>query len=199
MMNQNFELVDIDSTFPIESLIEFCSHAENDRPELKANTNLSVRNWENSPNTLLFTIYKEKRFDGARARYRGVALNGKIVAAAGYYQLDNYPEICLMSCRTYTIPEFRSNLIHGKLLVPSFIKDAENLHYKVGMFTFNEYNIWLKRAISRFGKTIDGYSGWKDLGFPITVKNTTQWGLYRLIDVSYEQQFIDTISGIRAD
>ena len=199
MKNQNFKLLNIDSDFSIDKMIRFCSHAQDDRPELKANENLSIKNWENSPNTLLHAIYIQKRFDDVRAGYRGVAVEDELVAGGGFYQLDGFANACLISCRTYTIPEFRSKMLHGHILVPEFISAAKLLNYKVALFTFNDYNLWLKTAIIRFGKNIESYNGWTELNFPILVKHTKQWGLYKMLDTDYEQQFTIDISSIRTN
>jgi hypothetical protein len=61
------KLVRIDSSYPLEELIEFCKNAESDtRPGAK---NMDYVDWENKPHTFLYLLYKEKRFDGEYGGY----------------------------------------------------------------------------------------------------------------------------------
>jgi hypothetical protein len=52
----------IDSSYPIQAMLVFC---EESRGDLRGGANnMDPDDWENKPGTLLYLLYKEKRFDG---------------------------------------------------------------------------------------------------------------------------------------
>lgn len=195
----------IDSNFPIEKVIEFCSHSKVD--PMPGATNMSVDNWENKNYTLLYTLYKQKRYDDpTKAGYLGIEFAGKIVAAAGYYPLDKDENTAILMSRMYTIPRARNQALHGKFLFPRIMSEVTSLGYKAGLVSYNHYNLWIKTALLRASagkgiflgiKTPDDYRGWNDIDQPLLIKYTPQWCLYKIFDPVYLPIFLKNIDKIK--
>lgn len=202
--SEDIKIIPVDSTFPIERMVEFCKASLEDA--MPAAQNMSPVRWEHNPQTLLYLIYREGRFEPhKRARYKVVEVNGEIVAGGGYYSYEADPNICLLSTRTYTIPSARNRMWHAEFLLPLSLKDIKELSYKVGLFVFNEYNLWLRDWIIRIGagkgvvlgyQHADVYRGWSVLENPIRIRDTKQWGLYKMVDPSYEDTFLSKMTEI---
>ncbi len=200
----SIKILPVDSTFPMERMIEFCRKADDD--QMPAAENMSVEDWEIKTNTLLYLIYKEKRFEQEKkARYKVIEVDGEIIAGGGYYPLSGDPNICLLSTRTYTIPTARQRMWHAEFLLPQNLEEIKTLNYKVGLFVFNEYNLWLRKFIQRIDEGLGAvfgyehasiYKGWESLKHPITIQNTKQWGLYRILDPGYRDQFLKVMADL---
>ncbi len=197
-----YELVKIDSKFPIEKVLEFCQHSKTDT--LPGSHNLDTDDWENKTHTLLYLIYIEKRYDIVGSSYIGLEYNNKVIAGAGYYPLDLDQNVVNLNSRYYTIPSYRNNVFQGTYILPKMLDEVSKI-YKVALFSYNSYNLWLRNALIRinenkaafFGKRIpEGYKGWTELECPLLIKNTEQYCFYKLFDPSYEKQFLENIAKI---
>lgn len=198
------KLISINDELNFEKIYEFCKNAAND--ESPAAKNMSIDNWENNPASLLNILYIKKGFDkDKRAGYWFVEENNRYVAGSGFYPLDNNSDVSILGARTYTLVDYRSKLLHGNLILPEQKKMSETLGYKSLIMTFNEYNLWLLKCVedlsSGKGKIIgkripEFYKNWNTLDFKITVKYTTQWCLYKHIDESYHDSFMQSMADI---
>lgn len=195
----------IDSSFSIEKIIEFCNHSKVD--PMPGAVNMTTDDWENKNYTLLYTLYKQKRYDDPnKSGYLGIEFAEKIVAAGGYYPLDNDPNVAILMSRMYTIPKARNQALHGKFLFPKIISEVQRLNYKIGIVTYNNYNLWMKTALMRASsgrgiflgiKTPNDYRGWIEIKHQLIIKNTPQWCLYKVFDPLYLPTFLKNIDKIR--
>ena len=105
-------MIRIDSNYPIEEMLEFCKESQNDtRPGA---VNMDFVDWENKPHTLLYLLYKEKRFDGPTNGYVMCKKEGRIVCGHGFYVSEIDRMVC-MGCRTYTVPGINCHALQGDI------------------------------------------------------------------------------------
>jgi len=132
----------INSAYPILPILQFCQHSIGDsRPNA---INMDPVDWENKPNTLLYLLYKEKRFDGPKAGYIINIDNQEIVAGHGWYPSDWDSNIYVES-RAYTIPGRLKGLdINSAANTNSLTYTIEDITisqgYLGGCVTLEEYN-----------------------------------------------------------
>lgn len=215
----------VTSKYPIEKLMPFCETAQQD--ERPAAINIKPDNWENSPNSLLHCIYKQKRYDD-RAGYYIYREDGEIVAGHGYYPFDEDSSIYVQS-RLYTIPGHEKKLGRKQLtavnMLGSHIADvALTQNYNGGIITLEEYNLKLANKIVS-ATNIDRYPNYyfeteivngrvckvrhyKEIGIrtqPMTkygtciIKDTKQIVLYHLFDDQYKNTLLKKLDTIRVE
>ena len=212
----------VTSKYPIEKLMNFCEAAKHD--ERPAAINIRAENWENSPNTLLYCLYKDKRYDD-RAGYYIYRENGVILSGHGYYPFDEDPNIYVQS-RLYSIPSHKQSLSKNTTtsnMLGSHIADvALTQGYLGGIITLEEYNSKLADKIVRitdpsrypnYYYDTDIINGivckvrhYKDLDLrtqPMkkygicNIKGTRQIVLYHLFDESYRNELINKLKSIQ--
>ena len=212
----------VTSKYPIEKLMDFCEAAKHD--ERPAAMNIRADNWENSPNTLLYCLYKDKRYDD-RAGYYIYRENGVILSGHGYYPFDEDPNIYVQS-RLYSIPSHKKSLNKNMTtsnMLGSHIADvALTQGYLGGIITLEEYNSKLADKIVRitdpsrypnYYYDTDIINGivckvrhYKDLDLrtqPMkkygicNIKGTRQIVLYHLFDESYRNELINKLKSIQ--
>lgn len=202
------KLININDGFDQQKLINFCKHALND-PSMPAAANMDIIDWQNKSNTLLHSIFIQKRFTTEnRAGYILLEVDGEYVAGGGINQFATDPNICATSTRSYTIPSHRSKHYHGDLIVPMQIELAKTFGYKSLIWTFDEYNLKARDYFIKFSngslKTIgrkpaESLCNWVTLDYPIYIYYTRQWALYKHLDESYHDNFIKSMADIRCD
>lgn len=194
----------VNSSYPIDQIIDFCKISEID-PKPAAR-NMSAENWEENPASLLYALYKEKRFDGDYSGYLVNRKDNKIVFGMGYYPCEIDPNMIITGSRVYAIPEFLSS-------TRNYWKLAEmygNMQHTISDFaleegfrgeyvSFNEYNLELCEFIyqinspDNYKKYFKDENGlhWRKPGFritpykqigPVTIKYTKQWVLYHIYE-----------------
>lgn len=181
-----------------QTIIDYCNKASTDS-SMPASKNMSANDWENNTSTLLYALYKSDRFSSNnRAGYFFVEDEKTLIASSGFNPLLEDSNICVLGARSYTIPNKRGKTLHGTLLLPEQINLIKQLKYKTMIFTFNEYNLWLKNLILTLNtrkkllnhKVPLVYNDWKDLGHKIMLNYTEQYCLYKHIDETYHDSFI---------
>lgn len=196
----------IDSSYPIDKLVDFCKGAESDARD--AAHNMVFNDWENKPHTFLYLLYKEKRFDGPKNGYIICKENDKIICGQGFYLSDIDNMVCC-GVRSYTILGENCVNTHGDIkdMVFDIAKEAGA---RGCFFSFNEYN---KRYVdgyikindpcnfstsyqdeqgqwwSKQGRKIHPFSAYG----PILLKGTKQWIIYHLWDQTQEQQLLEEL------
>jgi len=201
-------LIDLNDGIDEHKLINFCKDASSD-DKMPASENMNVTNWRQKSNTLFHAMFTQKRFNREnRAGYLIIEENEQYIGGSGFYPLENDPNICLVSVRTYVIKSERSKSLNGIHLLPRQIELAKEMNYKSLILTFNSYNLWLKNLIER-GSGVNNnflglyvpevYKGWKSLDWTINIQYTKQWCLYKHLDDSYDSAFKKTMSNIRVD
>ena len=196
------KLVRIDSSYPIEDLVEFCKNADLDSRD--GARNMEYDDWENKPHTFLYLLYNEKRFDGESNGYVICKEDEQIVCGQGFYLSEIDKMICC-GVRSYTIPEKNCATTHGD--IKDMMYDYAKTLGAIGCFySFNEYN---KQYIDRYTRVnnpvnhvssyVDANGQWwskdgrkihqqKSYG-PVRLKDTKQWISYHLFN-SAEQPFL---------
>lgn len=201
-------LIDLNDGVDKHKLINFCKDASTDN-KMPASENMDVIDWEQKPNTLFHAMFTQKRFNREnRAGYLIIEENDQYIGGSGFYPLENDPNICLVSVRTYVIKTKRSRSLNGVHILPRQIELAKEMNYKSLILTFNKYNLWLMNLIERGGGANNNflglhvpetYKGWKPLDWTINIQYTKQWCLYKHLDNSYDSTFKKTMSNIRVD
>jgi len=195
-------MIRIDSNYPIEEMLEFCKESQNDtRPGA---VNMDFVDWENKPHTLLYLLYKEKRFDGPTNGYVMCKKEGRIVCGHGFYVSEIDRMVC-MGCRTYTVPGINCHALQGD--IKDFIFDIARENGMAGFFiSMNEYNKRFVHGYNKINDPANFKTSFRDetgqwwarkdrkisptvpCDFPINLKNVKQWIIYHLWDSSYENQ-----------
>lgn len=195
-------MIRIDSNYPIEEIIEFCKESQNDtRPGA---INMDFVEWESKPHTLLYLLYKEKRFDGPTNGYVICKKDNRIVCGQGFYASEINRMVCIAS-RSYTVPGINYYALQGD--IKDFILDIVKENNMAGCFiSMNEYN---KRFVNGYTKINDPANfktsfcdengqWWTRKNrkitppvayhSPIILNHVKQWIVYHLWDFSYEIQ-----------
>lgn len=206
----------VNSNYPIEQLIDFCKISEKD--EKPAARNMTAEDWENNPSSLLYTIYKEKRFDGEYSGYLIQRIDNNIVFGMGYYPCDIDPTMIITGSRVYADPNFLSSTKNYWSLANMYgtmQHDISDFAFEEGFrgeyVSFNEYNLELCEFIYQINLP-DNYKRyykdennkhWRKPGFritpykkigPVTIKYTKQWVLYHIYeDHWYENTFVKNL------
>lgn len=145
-------IVRVNSQYPSEEIIDFCNSAlDKKRP---GTINLVTEDWENKPHTLLYALYKEKRYDGDRSGYLVCKEGGKIVAGFGWSPCFIDPQMYCLS-RGFSL---KSTLKFYRLLFA--ISDfAFYSQYKGGVMTFESHNYdFMNRLVKlQADHTVDPY------------------------------------------
>ena len=213
----------VTSEYPIEKIMPFCDSANFDKRP--ASINIRSYDWENSPNSLLYCIYKEKRYDH-RAGYYIYREDGEILAGHGYYPFDEDAKIYVQS-RVYSVSTHKKLLGRKEIttsnMLGSFIADrALTEGYNGGIITLEEYNSDLADKIVRITdpsrypnyyydtELLNGrickVRHYKDIGLrtqPMkkyglcSIKGTRQIVLYHLFDDNYENALKKILSGVK--
>lgn len=199
----------IDSSYPIEELVDFCRESENDTRS--AANNMAFEDWENKPHTFLYLLYKEKRFDGPTNGYIICRDNGKIICGQGFYQSEIKDMICC-GVRSYTILGENCASTHGDIkdmafdiaketgMIGGFLSFNEyNKHYVDGYVRINDPKNFLAsyqdssgQWWSRQGRKIHPFTGYG----PILLKGTKQWIIYHVWDPENEQVLLKELKKI---
>jgi len=207
----------IDSTFPLNIMLEFCKQSIGDkRPNA---VNMDPIDWGTKPNTLLYLLYKEKRFDGPKSGYLIYINTNKIVAGMGFYPSDWDKNIFVQS-RAYTVPGHLKGLgVKNATLTNDltwFMEDVTiNAGYKGGCVSFEEYNKKLLDACIRINNPnkysnykkvlVDGIvkEEYRDTGKRMReqkyagvfkIKNILQHVMYYLYTPTYEEEFLEKLN-----
>jgi hypothetical protein len=167
----------------ISDVINFCKKAEQETSQ-HAHENMCTVDWQHKSNTLLHTIFRQKRYDENNGKFFLCYCNDALAAVSGCYTYENDSTILICGVRCWTLPEYRVKYLHGSYIFPAQFEWGEQEGYRMGMFTFNEYNLPLRNFLKRITQnkmTAPGLPNneiYKDLEFPEDhriIKNTKQW------------------------
>lgn len=199
---QIMQLVEIDTSAKLidhlSDIKDLCRIAELDKSP--ASANMAFTNWSINSASLLYLLIHEHRFMRPGGCFDVVYDNNKIVACSGTYISDFSKNIAIGGVRAYTILDYRTKYIHGNLLFPKQIQWAKSIGVKMFLLTFNSYNSWLYKFISRgisgkgtaFGlKFSDTYKDFKLHDKQVIIKNTPQVILKLHLEEGYDYDFKD--------
>lgn len=174
-------------------LRNLCTEAINEN--LPASKNMTSAGWRLNSASLLYLLYEEKRFDPPNGKLFVVYDNNQIVAVSGVYISDFNKYVAIGGVRTWTRKEYRTKYLHGKYLIPAQIEWAKAADMKMFALTFNDYNEWLPKFISRGKK---GKATSFGLGFcetykdfvphdtKLTIKNVEQYVLKMPLEEGFD-------------
>lgn len=193
----------IDSSYPIEELVEFCKNADLDSRD--GARNMEYDDWENKPHTFLYLLYNEKRFDGESNGYVICKEDDRIICGAGFYLSDEIDNMICCGVRSYTLLGKNCSNTHGD--IKDMVYDIAKASGSKGCFySFNEH---VKRYIDGYNRVnnpvnhissyVDSSGQWwskdgrkihrQESYGPIRLKDTKQWISYHLFN-SIEQPFL---------
>lgn len=191
-MAENVSVVEINSQTNLDSnlgrmLWNLSTLADQDSdPSVR---NFQTIDWQKKPETLLYCLYIEKRFDPPNGCLYAVVNGDEFVSVGGVYRSDFNPEqIAVAGVRTYTNPARRDRFWHGEFLIPSQIEWALAQKMSQVIFSVNLENEKLIKFLNRAveGKAIvlgrkfpEIYKKLVKLDFLITLKGTVQQ-IYKL-------------------
>ena len=193
-------------------MLQFCQHSiDDERPNA---VNMDPIDWENKPNTLLYLLYKEKRFDGPKAGYLIYIEDKEIVAGMGWYESD-WDSNVYVQARAYTIPNYLKNVsVRNAPLTNDLtwlLEDsAMSQGYKGGCVSVEKYN---KKIIDTAIRINDpskypeyqriGRIEYRKPGVRMrqqkyaglyNIRNTEQHVMFHLFDREYEKEFLRKIN-----
>ena len=200
-------VIQFNKEFDLDKIVNFLSTAsQEDDP---ASKNMEVENWREKKHTLLFSLLEENRFSYDRSEYFFLENEDEeYISGAGIYPADFDSNVAILQVRAYTLKEHRGSLVHGNYIIPAQIEFAKLHNYKTLLFTFNEYNLPLMKGVERISssngkllgnKVPEAFKGWKSLGYPVNIKYTKQWCLYKHLEEDYHEQFVRTMADIRTN
>lgn len=196
----NIDIIKVNSSTDINLILPFCKLANDDmRPSA---SNMKERGWEKNTASLLHKIYIDKFYDGECANYLIYkdTDTGKYLLGSGYHPFELDHNILVLSSRAYSPPD----VVASMPLWDSYHKDITEMgrqHNFKGLCVYtNVYNKRILTMIKIFNnKNARKYASGekkpvksKEIG-PYTIHNTTQYVLYHLFDIDYEQEFLKKI------
>ena len=186
-MNSRTELIQLNSDTDLSSALgmklwNLCRAAGQDGSS--AARNLQTDDWQSRPETLLYCLYIEKRFDSPQGQFYAVLDMNEIVAVGGIYRSEFCPDhIAVAAVRTYTVAHRRNQFWHGEYLIPQQIKWAQAENMSQVIFSINPENEILIKFLTRASQKRAGVLGksypeiYRQLQKhpkPILLKNTVQ-------------------------
>ncbi len=199
----------INSSYPIEDLIDFCKKSEQDgRP---AAENMVYGHWENKPHTFLYLLYNEKRFDGPENGYVICKEDGNVICGQGFY-LSEIENMMCCGVRSYTIPGAHCAHIQGDMNDVVF-DIARSVGVDGCFYSLNEYNLRFVDGYIKINDPKNFPSSYRDdtgqwwskpgrriypfksYG-PIYLKGTKQWIIYHLFDEEEENKLLMNLNRI---
>ena len=182
---------------------ELCYLSESDtRP---AASNMAPRNWQLSPETLLYKLTSEQLYD--TGGYGVWSQNGIPQAGGGWHRLSWHPDIVLQGSRSYTLPGCDIKYLQSELWCQQY-SEARLSGAKVVLGSFNHYN---RKMVSQAIKINDPRNhkrsyyknGWwyrepgikilplRTLDHSVNIHHTEQWIVYHVIDWDFYNEFLD--------
>jgi hypothetical protein len=198
MKTEVFNLVTLDSRLDLSSdtgkcLVDLCKSAQTDPAPMARN--LSLDDWEARPETLLYCLKIEKRFDDDHGCLFGVIADSRIVAVGGVYRSEFNPkEIAVAGVRTYTDEAYRNRFWHGDFIIPAQIDWARSRNFSQVILSFNSETMPLMKMLTRVSdkkaavlgqQQPDVYKHLIEHPVPILLKNTKQ----RILKMNLVQNF----------
>ena len=177
-----------------KTILDFCRIAflEKSEPSHKV---MYDDNWENSPGTLPYLIYKSDRFVNDNGDFFLLMEDDQIKGCAGVNILNEFDKnVAIAGVRTWLNKELRGKFIVGRYLLPAHLKWSKQKNLKTVVITLNEYNKRLIPYFKREGlgikknRTEDSmfYNGQHHLEFSVNLYHTKQYVMYHKIDEGYE-------------
>lgn len=176
-----------------EHIFNFCKRNYSDEPIMQ---NYDVDDWKNKSNTLLYLLYKEKRFD--ECGYGIYIENDEMVAGSGMYRSEIHPDIFVFACRTIKDKSYKG---HDKTVMRDIwaeqVKILKNknalgiiITYDISkekrMFDLFEKDPKLLESSRLINNGIPELQNLKILDKPVIIKETVQRVIYKFFDESME-------------
>lgn len=114
--------------------------------------NYDIEDWDIKPFTVLYLVFKEKRFDPSRGIFHLIFSDENPVGFCGGYKHND--EIFIGLVRAYIDPSERNFGVFSEYLIPAQIEAAKNFGCSKFWITFNEYNKPLFNAYKRKQKKL---------------------------------------------
>lgn len=165
----------------LEKVACLCARAAQERKQ--ARVNYAVSGWENSPNTLFYLLFQEKRFDAPRGIFHLACDGDELVAFAGAYA-HTTPGVLIGLVRSYVHPDYRNRQVLGRSIFAQQMEYGRKHGFTKIWLTFNDYNrpiltalkrIARAKAISLGSRNASAYSDLTFLPEKIVIANTPQY------------------------
>lgn len=157
--------------------------------------NISAEAWSERPESLLYCLYKEKRFDDPHGCFFGLLVQDHLIAVGGVYRADFCTShIAVAGVRTYTVEDQRRRFWHGEYLIPAQVQWAREQDLAQVVLSFNEESDPVMKLLLRaqqskatvLGLTLpDIYRQLSEHPRPIILKNTAQ----RILKINLKSDF----------
>lgn len=157
--------------------------------------NISSENWSMRPETLLYCLYQEKRFDSPQGCFFGLLVEKELIAVGGVYRADFCADhIAVAGVRTYTLENQRRRFWHGEYLIPAQIEWAREQNLSQVVLSFNTESEPVMRLLLRARQskaTVLGlalpeiYRNLTEHPQPVILKNTVQ----RILKINLKSDF----------
>lgn len=197
-MQENLKLISIfsdeivDNDDVVQDIIEFCKEAAGANEN--ASENMSVDDWKNKGETLMYLLLIEKRFSKNKGRLDLLYNEDKIIALSGVYISDFDPLVAIGAVRGWILKEYRHTWYLGKYVFPTQCDWAQKQGAKIFLMTFNDYNLPIAKMFERSAngrgvigiKTGHFYKGMELHPKPLLIKNIFQWALKKTLEKGFE-------------
>lgn len=198
MEEPSCSVVRLNSTTSMQSVLgqkleKLCQIAAADESPMAKN--ISSENWPSRSETLLYCLYKEKRFDDERGCFFGLLIKDELIAVGGVYRADFCVEhVAVAGVRTYTLEAHRRRFWHGDYLIPAQVEWAREQNLSQVILSFNTESEPLRNLLLRARQnkaTVLGlalpeiYRNLTEHPRPVILKNTVQ----RILKISLKPGF----------
>jgi hypothetical protein len=183
-----------------DSLVDFCKRAEAEANP--ASKNMSIDDWENRPETLMYLLYKEGRFWNGKGVCNFLYYNSDCIGFSGAYISDFSKSVVIGGVRSYLLDGHKNKYLWAEYCLPSQMRFAYRACAGYFLLTFNEYNKNIANIFLRAGKGKGSGLGTKRHVHPgqfssdiklwpkrLIIKNTPQWALVKQIDFMHNYDF----------
>lgn len=176
---------------------EFFLYLKTIAPNSPAYSNMWSDNWINENYTLPYILEKIDRFNGVNGEFHLLYSNDDIIACGGVYKSDFSPKVGVAGVRTWVDQKYRHHSLLREYLLPHHKKWCIDNNLSIVLLTFNDYNKNIVEIFKRrrLGEKIDRtstrqahhlfYNGINEIGFPIVIQYTKQWGIYEQLDPTF--------------
>ena len=120
-----------------EEIKEFCKKAENETKLEKTKANMKANNWKQFPESLLYRLYKSRKYDEENGAIVLVYYDDELCAISGVEKHTS--EIAIIAKRLYVLRKYRTIPIFSMFILRPQIEWAKKNNMKACLITINEY------------------------------------------------------------
>lgn len=120
-----------------DQIKDFCVLAENETKLVKTKLNMKGTNWENYPESLMYRLYKSKKYDNGNGAAVILYDEDGICGFSGVERHND--EIAMIAKRLYILRKYRTFPFFSTFMIKPQIDWAKRKGFKACLISINEY------------------------------------------------------------